>query len=152
MLKVNLRELEKRDLALTGELPAADLGLYAAPGETYAPVAYDLHVSRVGGGVLVRGRAATALRGPCSRCLADFDLRLAAPEVCHFYEQPAGDELDLAPDLREDLLIDLPVKHLCREDCRGLCPVCGGDRNRRKCRCKGTAPGEALVGLDFPTT
>lgn len=143
MLKINLRLLEKKDLPLAGEIPAAELGLEDTPEEVFGPVTYDLHATRPGGGVLLRGRVATTLRTTCGCCLVDFDLSLVDAEVCHFYEHPKGEEIDIAPDLREDLLINLPLKRLCREDCRGLCPVCGGDRNRRKCRC--AVPG---VGQD----
>jgi uncharacterized protein len=144
MLKINLRLLEKKDLPLAGEIPPGELGLEDTPDEVFGPVAYDLQATRPGGGVLLRGRVATVLRTTCGRCLAAFDLALAANDVCHFYEHPQGEEIDVAPDLREDLLIILPLKRLCRESCRGLCPVCGGDRNRRACRC--AVPG---VGQDL---
>jgi len=141
VLKVSLRQLEKQALTLSGELPAAELELPEEPGESFGPVHYELSVARIVGGVLVRGRLSVAVHGPCGRCLREFDYLLTPPEVCHLYEQVQGEELDLAPELREDLLIALPMKRLCREDCRGLCPVCGGDRNRRSCRC-------ALPGAD----
>ncbi len=42
-----------------------------------------------------------------------------------------GDQIDLVPAVREYVLIDLPDGPLCREDCAGICPVCGTDRNER---------------------
>ena len=50
-----------------------------------------------------------------------------------FYE---GDEVNLAPLVRETLLLALPTKPLCREDCRGLCPRCGANRNGAECGCR----------------
>lgn len=46
-----------------------------------------------------------------------------------------GPEIDLEPFCRELLLLALPVQPLCREDCRGLCPHCGADRNTAPCEC-----------------
>ena len=50
-------------------------------------------------------------------------------------EQFAGREIDLAPILREQLLLALPMVLLCREECQGLCSVCGADLNKGECGC-----------------
>ncbi|NLC70549.1 MAG: DUF177 domain-containing protein [Desulfuromonadaceae bacterium] len=62
----------------------------------------------------------------------------------------AGDELDLREAVQDQLLMALPVRPLCREECLGLCPVCGADRNRESCGCPETAVNPkwaALAGL-----
>jgi uncharacterized protein len=46
------------------------------------------------------------------------------------------DVLDLGEIIREQFFLALPMKPLCREDCEGLCPVCGGNRNRDSCACR----------------
>jgi uncharacterized protein len=46
------------------------------------------------------------------------------------------DKIDLAEVVREQLYLALPMKPLCREDCKGLCPVCGVNRNRETCTCQ----------------
>lgn len=48
----------------------------------------------------------------------------------------AGDELDTEPLVAELVQLEMPTRPLCREECRGLCPVCGGDRNERECDCE----------------
>ncbi len=48
----------------------------------------------------------------------------------------AGDELDTRPILLEQLQLNVPMRALCRDDCAGLCPVCGEDRNRTACGCQ----------------
>lgn len=47
----------------------------------------------------------------------------------------AGDRLELAEMLREQIILATPMQPLCREDCRGLCPTCGQDLNERRCDC-----------------
>src|SRR5688500_17431167 len=54
----------------------------------------------------------------------------------------AGEEVDLAPLLREQIILAVPFAPLCSESCRGLCPVCGIDRNTGSCTCD-TAPPDA---------
>jgi uncharacterized protein len=46
------------------------------------------------------------------------------------------DKIDLTEVVREQLYLALPMKPLCREDCKGLCPVCGVNRNRETCTCQ----------------
>ena len=46
------------------------------------------------------------------------------------------DSIDLGEVVREQLYLALPMKPLCQEDCKGLCPVCGGNRNREACTCQ----------------
>ncbi len=64
-----------------------------------------------------------------------------------------GEAVDLEPLVREQLVLSVPYAPLCREDCRGLCPQCGIDRNTQTCTCE--PPGDprfaALKGLKLPT-
>jgi uncharacterized protein len=64
-----------------------------------------------------------------------------------------GEVVDLEPLLREQFVLAVPYAPLCREDCKGLCPQCGVDRNSTPCQCE--APGDprlaALKGLKFPS-
>lgn len=91
---------------------------------------------------------------PCVRCLAEVRTSIHAPLKMVFL--PEGEEADegeggedddvayghhdgttLALDdtLREALILAVPMNPLCKADCKGLCPVCGGDRNARDCAC-----------------
>lgn len=89
---------------------------------------------------------------PCSRCLAETEHRFSESSDFVFMPAPAtlfpeqrleeddfttqffsGEEIDLAPLLREMVILAIPIKPLCKPDCKGLCPVCGADRNRETC-------------------
>jgi uncharacterized protein len=62
-----------------------------------------------------------------------------------FYQ---GDQLDLGSLLRSETDLALPMKPLCRPDCRGLCPVCGGNKNVTECRCDTRVPDPRLAPLE----
>jgi DUF177 domain-containing protein len=102
------------------------------------------------------GSVRTTLEMPCSRCLEPyimpvdqtFDLRYQPHAkntgegereieeddlTTAFYEH---DEIDLGQLMREQFYLALPMKPLCREDCQGLCPVCGTNLNKSTCDCK----------------
>jgi uncharacterized protein len=119
-------------------------------------------LANTNGEIRVRGHVQVILEGDCDRCLepaalpvaGDFDCfygpaprggtheehRLADGEVdIAFYE---GDGVELQDVLREYVLLALPLHVLCRPDCKGLCPVCGVDRNQTACSCA-AAPGDS---------
>jgi uncharacterized protein len=58
-----------------------------------------------------------------------------------------GDRLDLGEVVREQVLLSVPMKHLCQPDCRGLCPSCGANRNRTTCGCVDEAADSRLAPL-----
>lgn len=117
--------------------------------------------------IRVSGHLATRMEGACDRCLemtsfpldADFDLvyRPAAsvPERAEvlladdeaeigFYE---GEGLELADVLREQVLLLLPMHRVCSEDCKGICPVCGQNRNQTDCTCRQQPADDRWAGL-----
>lgn len=107
------------------------------PGD---PVVLELRLEEVGEGVLVTGTATTRLRGVCSRCLVGIhdELVIDLQELFVHPDQGGADEdtsqlngelLDLEPLLRDQVVLDLPIQPLCREDCQGLCPECGANLN-----------------------
>jgi uncharacterized protein len=46
-----------------------------------------------------------------------------------------GDKVDLSDIVREQIYLSLPMRSICKESCRGLCPVCGANLNERSCQC-----------------
>lgn len=84
------------------------------------PIKYDIHVSLVSGGILIAGSLNTKVKCKCGRCLANFDMELQNIAICHFHENATFEDLDIAPELREDILISLPMKFICNEDCPGI--------------------------------
>jgi uncharacterized protein len=109
-------------------------------GQRYAVGSVDarVDVSRTTSGFAFRLRFDAPLTGPCMRCLAEahplvrVDSReIDQPGEAEELHTPYLDEgqLELTGWARDALVLALPARLLCREDCRGLCPVCGVDLN-----------------------
>ncbi|MDD3118681.1 MAG: DUF177 domain-containing protein [Victivallales bacterium] len=109
-----------------------------------AEVKYALKVQLVNNGVLVEGRVSTWIRAQCGRCLVEFEREIVNDGVCHFYEDPPQDVLDISEDIREDLLLAIPGNPLCDENCRGLCPDCGANLNEKECGCRGRSTNSGI--------
>jgi uncharacterized protein len=130
----------------------------AQPGDPYqitAPVHVELDIHKDKEKFRLVGEARTQLQLGCSRCLepypfpveAPFDLRyLPASEMSTEAERELQDEdvetsyyrddaIDLNEVLREQFYLALPMKPLCVEGCRGLCPQCGTNLNTSQCDC-----------------
>ncbi|MEW6567595.1 MAG: DUF177 domain-containing protein [Chloroflexota bacterium] len=108
----------------------------------------DLHgsirMSRTAQGLYADGRLQAHATAECVRCLEAFEqpLEIEVHDLFIYPPSQATDPLltipetgilDLNPLLREYLLLDLPLRPLCRPDCKGLCPVCGKDLNQGPC-------------------
>lgn len=138
------------------------------------PIRARFDVQRLGSEIRVSGTVSAAVRLECSRCLAPFTLPLES-DVSVTFAPPAeatgdehqrelsGDELEIEPlvqggaDLRgviaEQIHLALPLKPLCSEDCRGICPHCGKEVAAGPCGCPpaGADPRwEALKKLTVP--
>lgn len=103
-----------------------------------------IRLGRTPQGVIAEGTFDAELNTSCVRCLTDFPLKLH----CHFDELysfknhptvdpgfivPDDGNIDFAPTLREYLMLEIPIKVLCRPDCKGLCVECGENLNERAC-------------------
>ncbi len=132
-----------------------------------SPIEYEVTVSKIGENLRVEGPVRCTMRLLCDRCLEAFPLPVNARldiELAPKKDQPSlpeaeltgeemnlyyfeGDELELDPYIYEEVMLAVPIKALCDEACKGICPVCGKNRNTETCTCgtnKGTALGEKL--------
>src|SRR2546426_11270149 len=160
-MMIRVSDLEEEGLAVTD--PRALEPAFADP--SWRLDALDLTISPDGADVLVQGQLTATVPQTCGRCLASFPARLDANIDVRLMPRPAtGDAIELGrDDLDVDFYVDdqldlnrvvetettlaLPMKPLCRDDCRGLCPACGGNRNLVACACPDRAPDPRLAAL-----
>jgi len=135
-MKINVKRIPEEGEHLEGAEPPAMMEL-DDPNVTFGhEIAYDFLAQVQDNALLVTGRLRTPVTLRCSRCLEVFDKPLA---VDHFvFHQPLTGEdfVDLTPQIREDIILELPQKALCENECKGLCPVCGKNLNEGACRCE----------------
>ncbi len=111
-----------------------------------ATVSVRLRLESYPGGLRARGRVGVPWHGVCRRCSVAVT-GASDVAVAERFVTPAdpvdeeaypidGDVIDLRQLVHDAVLLDLPLAPLCRSDCRGLCPVCGIDRNEATCECQ----------------
>lgn len=151
MIKLDIGSLPEGHSRQDIEESASDLGLDVEGGCLTSPVAVSLDIARSGGEIYITGRAQVSAVLQCARCLEQYPSTLECPvevmvivgdeavgqEDDHLARLPVGAKhVDLTGEVRSELLVRLPLKPLCREDCKGLCPRCGANLNLEKCSCR----------------
>jgi uncharacterized protein len=138
------------DVPVTSEwLAAACPDLEAHPGA--GGLALRGRLSKNGDDYLLLGCLAGVLETPCARCLEPARVSVDAQVAVTFVPADEGDdvgdddgdvvgfagnEIVLDEELRDEILLAIPLQVLCSESCKGLCSVCGGNRNTVPCHCE----------------
>jgi uncharacterized protein len=146
-LRIPVADLLRRpgaSRAVHVEAKVHDLRSLGAEVDAGSPVVLDVTLERISDGLVVRGSIRADWTAACSRCLAAVAGTLEV-HVDELYEPHPlegetyrldDDVVDLEPLVRDALALELPAAPLCREDCAGLCPSCGIDRNAATCECR----------------
>lgn len=152
---ITLHELELRRVEVHKTFASGDLDYRTAEFRQQGPLKVDAIAELLGSEIRIRGHLGTRLKADCARCLTaveftverDFDLfyrpmaDIAHEEEVEVPEDESevgfytGEGIDLGDLVVEQVILALPMKIICRTTCQGLCPVCGSDRNKDKCRC-----------------
>lgn len=123
-MKVHLRHIPQGGtLHLEGEEDAAFLELEAANVQAVSPVQYTLDVGLSEGGLFAAGSVRVAVRMKCVVCLEDFETEIAIDPFGMQKELDGREEVDLAPEIREDIHLALPAHPRCDADGRKTCPA-----------------------------
>jgi uncharacterized protein len=145
-LLINAAELLRRpgtERRLDLDSTVAELGISDRRFDPQSNVDISLRLESLTDGIVVEGELRAPWSDACRRCLAPASGEVVS-EVHELYQhvitdpdafEIVGEQIDLTPMVRENLLLEAPVAPLCRPDCAGLCPTCGVDRNVADCNC-----------------
>ena len=178
-LIVPLSSITDKAATVNACVPSETVRPEHAPELPFDEVRVQGSLSDVGGDLLFQGTIVAKGDQACDRCL-ETGRRTVESEVAWFFERGteevlqgeeelfedgsgvvederpryfSGSEVDLRPHVWEELVLVAPLKHLCSEECRGLCPTCGANLNRAPCSCKPKATekgGLAALADMFP--
>jgi len=157
---IRLSEIPPQGVTVSSPVPLAQLGLANESWWTDGPVRVQLLVTRESDLILVDGDISASLKFHCSRCLQECAYavngavhltlepaeggarsegahQLQADELEQLYYRDGGVETNDV--VREQLLLSIPMRVVCRPDCGGLCPSCGRNLNEGACGCPAPA-------------
>lgn len=165
----HIRDLEVRAGRFDVELAPGEIEFFDPKLRQSGPLKAEGKVELVTGSIgeiRVKGHISVAMEADCDRCLeparypldANFELfyRPVTEPASHeiaiddseaeigFYER---DGIELNDVLREYILLALPMQRICRQDCKGICPSCGQNRNQKDCGCQAEAVDDRWASL-----
>jgi uncharacterized protein len=138
--------------------------------EFLAPIETRLEVNRIGDIVNVDGELNSRIRIACDRCLVEFESALESVFSLTYsqdFDDPTderedevelsseemglmpirGEEIDFRDGVQEQVVLALPLRALCSDSCKGLCPQCGIDLNKAECTCSQVVPAGKFAAL-----
>jgi uncharacterized protein len=164
---LDVKDLAVRKLRIRKSYAPGSIDYHTADIKQTEPLEVTATAELVDGQIRVTGDLETKIEMVCARCLEpviedvsrSFDLfyrplekdlkpredRLKDDDTEIGFFQ--GEGLFLADVLKEQVLLALPLKVICRSDCRGLCPNCGANLNHEECRCETHATDPRLAPL-----
>ena len=158
-MKLRVDDITAEAKELSFAEPEADINRILEQGpltefRVQEPIGVKVSYYRAGPELFFQGDLHASTTATCARCAEEFvassgrEFRfILAPRAVGFagekdlhdedleFSLYEGDQIDLSPLIREQFLLSLPTRPLCREDCRGLCPKCGVNLNHTQCDC-----------------
>ena len=164
---LDVKELAVRKIRIRKSYAPGSMDYHSGEFKQAGPLEVRASAELVEGQIRITGSLQTKIELVCARCLEpvveevsrDFDLfyrpmkTIAKEEEMRLKEDDTeiaffqGEGLFLADVLAEQVLLALPMKVICRGDCRGLCPHCGVNLNSEECRCESHAADPRLAPL-----
>lgn len=167
---LSIKEMEVKEVRFDETFPPGEIDFSGSEVTQVAP----LHVQGVaellhntGGEVRIKGRMTTAVEAACDRCLGPARFEIDAPFDLFYRpetDQPGEEEvaidegeaeigyykepgLILEEILDELIELHLPMQRVCKENCEGICPICGANRNETSCGCVAVSPDDRWSAL-----
>ncbi len=168
---LSIKEMEVRKIAFAETWQPSEFDFTDSGVSQLAPLSAEGEAElfpNTGGELRIQGRVKSVLSTECDRCLAPTTYTVDAPfdlfykpatELAQLQDEVALDDgeaqigfyelpgLELEDILREQVLLQIPMQRLCRKDCKGICPVCGANRNEVSCHCESHPGDDRWAGL-----
>jgi uncharacterized protein len=137
-VKIFINQVPAEGLLLEAEIQPAELELETELIKFHSNLKIKALVSRVISALIVEVKLQATLAAACSRCLEEFEWQLNKDARLSYSIDSSVTFIDLNPEIREEIILDYPIKPLCSLNCKGLCAKCGKNKNQGGCNCGST--------------
>ena len=135
-MKINVKNLEEnKELTLEEDIDAEDLDIDIGVMRFPEPVHVKAEAWKAGEDLTVQTHIEGEQSLTCSLCLEEFN-NVFEKDITLHYDIKGLDSVTLDADIRDEIILENPIRVLCRPDCRGLCAFCGSNLNEGPCDCK----------------
>jgi len=135
-VRIDINQIPAEGVRLAEKISPGELDLDTQQLEFASPVEVTARATCITNALSVNLELSAKARMQCSRCLEEAEIVFEKKFTLNYPLSKNDKFIDLNPEIREELIVDYPVKLLCKADCRGLCPKCGNNLNEGKCSCQ----------------
>jgi DUF177 domain-containing protein len=166
-MKINVSEIPPQGFNIDKEFPEGSIDSSDIEDGKLQNVRFRGRLSMVNNRLEISGQLNGVWELHCARCLNVFPFTFESPVRIYMRDAASmetektrglededldessfvGDMIDLNKLIREQMILHLPMKPICSEQCRGLCPICGQDLNKNECSCEKNVPDPRLAKL-----
>jgi uncharacterized protein len=135
-MRIYIEEIPPEGLKVNQSYDPASLDLGTEEIKFIGPLEVSGWVTKQKNNLRIKGEIIVpTVEFVCSRCLANFQKRIFKNFEFNYFLQ--GEKiLNITDDIRQEIILEYPLKPLCRQSCKGLCIRCGQNLNERECGCK----------------
>jgi uncharacterized protein len=137
-VKIFISQVPAEGLLLEEEIKPLELDLETELIKFRSRLKIKAHISRIIDAFIVELNMSAVLFAACSRCLDEFEWEFNKDVRFSYPIDSSVSFIDLNPDIREEVMLDYPIKPLCSISCKGLCVKCGKNKNEGGCNCGST--------------
>ena len=135
-MKVEVNSIKEEGLTHEENIEASSWDLDSKDVKFVKDISLSCEFRRIKNEILVKSVVNTYRQLTCSRCL-ETKVRQVVQQIYLSYDvKKLGQFLELDDDIREEIILNWPMKPLCKDDCRGICSGCGNNLNITSCACK----------------
>ena len=134
-MKIKVKDIPSEGIEIKAVLPMRSVDVDRDYWQLVDDISLTIHGQRISDRIYLKIGLGSEKRIVCSRCLEE----VIAPYELEFdWQDKITDELaeiDIDEIVRQEILLNIGIRELCADDCKGICPTCGGNRNKGECTC-----------------
>jgi len=140
-MKVKVKDIVGEGLDLERTLKAEELALTEIDCKFRSPLKITAHLDKATDEVIAKVAVDGTYAYECARCLEPVTVSRHDKFITYFDITPETELVDLGDEIRQEMVLALTVIPLCKKDCKGICPQCGANLNKEKCKCDPASQG-----------
>ncbi len=134
-MRISVKEISQKGFEFIKSLKPDELGLTKEDVNCVSPIEASVEVERILNSLTAKVQLKINAALVCDRCLENFAPDRIANYTFNYMVEPNMQFVDLGEDIRQEIIMNLPSKSLCRDDCKGICSRCGMNLNKEQCEC-----------------
>ena len=136
-MKIYIKDIRQEGLHVIEKILPESLGFTKDDVLFFSkPLTFDANLERIDDTVLARVNVSGSFATICARCLESVEHPLKQEVNLDYGINRTTEFIGMDEDVRQEVVINLPIRVLCKDDCKGLCLGCGANLNQEKCKCK----------------